>query len=315
MKQRRSIPAIPLLLFCLVIAVSACWGDDGNTKEIGTIAVDDYSQCGYLADVTGSHFCDALEDVLAIAGGWTEPMPFPIRNLDATSGQIDWTGSGQNLGDAVDFFVFAGHSWPASFDYPPGPDWDCDYGAAYHLASQHDHPGNPNPYCECNDRDCGNINHKECRWGNDDNEVVLAYTCQFLKNLNNQNLFNQIKYMHNRNHIILGFASNGYFWPSVEYENSFGAYFGWCLMGRSTPDFQPPLTAIFSWFEACRIWQPTNTLARAHYWNGDCYADYLPGNILGEGFGGQPPACTYYNRGQFAYLDYRVGDAPYWLEG
>jgi len=252
MMQRRFTPVFPLLLLFVLIAVSACCGDDANKKEIGTIAVDDYSECEYLGNVTGSHFCDALEDVLAIAGGWTEPMPFPIRDTDATSGQITWEDQGgQNVGDTVDFFVFTGHSWPASFDYPPGPPWDCDYGAAYHLASQHDHPGNPNPYCECNDRDCGNINHKECRWGNDDNEVVLAYTCQFLKNLNNQNLFNQIKYMHNRNHIVLGFASNAYFSPNPDYASDFGAYLGWQLMGTNTPNVKMPFSIVFSWFEAC----------------------------------------------------------------
>jgi len=314
MKQRRSIPAIPLLLFCLVIAVSACWGDDGNLKEIGTIAVDDYSACPSMGNVTGSHFCDGLEDVLAIAGGWTEPLPFPIRNIDATSGQIDGTGTGQNLGDAVDFFVFTGHAWEAQYnwDYAPGPPNDRDYGAAYRLASQHDHPGNPIPWCECNQRDCGNINHKECRWGNDDNEVVLAYTCQFLRNLNKQTLLNQIKYMHNRNHIILGFASNAYFLPSPADASDFGAYLGWQLMGHNTPYVKMPFSIIFSWFEACYMNQPGNTLVRVHYWNGDCFADFLPGNIADEGFGAQPPACTYQNRSQFTWLDYRVGDEPYW---
>ena len=307
--QRRFTPVFPLLLLFVLIAVSACCGDDANKKEIGTIAVDDYSPCEYLTDLLASDFCEGLVDGLESLGGWTESAPFPIRDINATSGQIDWTGTGQNLGDTVDFFVFAGHSWPASFDYPPGPPWDCDYGAAYHLTSQHDHPGNPNPYCECNDRDCGNINHKECRWGNDDNEVVLAYTCQFLKNLNNQNLFNQIKYMHNRNHIILGFASNAPFNVDPDAQYYFGDCFAVQLMGLPGPLEKTPKPIIDAWFEACEEELEYGTHARAHYWHGDCDEDFLTGNWLDLGFGGQPPACTYSNRGQFAYKDHVVGQS------
>ncbi|MFB3879932.1 MAG: hypothetical protein ACE149_01650 [Armatimonadota bacterium] len=133
-----------------------------------------------------------------------KPRP-PIRDLNATSGQVDTAG--QDLGDTVDLFVWAGHSWLAGggkkgkpgYDPGAGPVWDRDQGGCLHMISQHiPFPGKPacvNPGCPDPEwgRDCGNINHVECRWGENDNEVVIVVTCEWHRSLSSPELFASIE--------------------------------------------------------------------------------------------------------------------------
>jgi hypothetical protein len=216
--------------------------------------------------------------------------------MAATSYQVDAAGS--NLGDSVDVFVWTGHSW-----LPADPGWggpaDRDKGACLHFISQHD----KNCICGCaaphSGRDCGNINHKECRFGAGDNEVAIFVTCEWLRNLNDPNLITSVRCMQQGSHLILSFAGDAWFDGDGHRMSDWGDALGLMLVGHA-PDVDPvPIWE--AWLDACHAMVPESSLPRVQYWGGDCLGDYLVGNWVGYGMGAPPPAYSCYIADQFKW--------------
>jgi hypothetical protein len=323
-----------LLAFLLLTAVwlfpaIPATADDADLYEIGTMSQDHYGQamdpnkcCCLLygkdkakkktySDATWSAFCTRFVSRMhELSAGYHEVAPFPIREASAHASQIESTG--QNLGDAVDVFVWSGHSYitgtpccdPNDLEHystGPGPSTERDFGAALHFIA--DHTGSPShpPSTCCYYLDNVNVNHVETRLGANDCEVAVFLTCEFLKNRGYQPLRDSIRYMMQGTHMILGFATEAYFHASAQ-ETQFGGMFAEKLMG--IPNSQEPRHVIPAWEEACEWDQPADVCVRAVYWNGDCMSDYLLGNWRGYGMGGPPPACTPGTLNQFNETTY-----------
>ncbi len=304
------------LLFCLALAalmpVLRVSTAAAATGDMGTMALDAYEGSGCtLWNLHWSNFRNAFRTRLA-AHGWQEIPPFPIDNAAATSYDLDKYGC--NWGDTVDLFVWTGHAWVC--EYPgaggPGeyPEGDRDGGACLHMISQHDRDAT----CICNDpywagchhynRDCGNINHNEIRWGLNRNKVAVVVTCEWHRNATDPDILNKIKHMHNGNHLMLSFASHA--WDGDPYDTLAGQWFEYYLMGDYSAKLRP-LPIYYAWGATIEKWQPSGVgvIGRVHLWQG-CFTDYLPGNWKHYGFGVKPPCCHACddNLNAFTWWDY-----------
>jgi len=225
--------------------------------------------------------------------GWVENAPFPLDDANCFSGQINKGPLGQNLGDTVDVFLWSGHSFLGQSG--PKKGGRPGYGSELHMVTEHLDP------CQCDCiKTCGNIEHTEVALGANDNEVAIFVTCDWLKNYGEQWIMNEIKKMHQGNHLILGFASMSYDYgkqtPALA-----GASLGTKLKGIS-PSIEPK-PILQAWLDTVREWQPQGVRGRISYWDGDCENDYLPGNWRGWGYGAQPPAANDGNLDQFSIAD------------
>jgi len=304
-----SAPLFLSLLFLLVLSIQPVLfapvpasADDGEYYEVGTIAQGNYhgQNCclyypGYCscskkkpADATWSGFCDGLVSELhRLQPLYHELAPtFPKRELAAVDDNVSVFG--QNLGDIVDVFVWTGHAFVCNPSSPPGGPY-ADGGATLHFIAEH----NLVPAWHCRYEDHTNINHAEVELGQDDCEVGIFVTCEFLRNMGNANLAAAIRHMMHRCHLILGFATDAYF-STYANEVDFGETLAAYLMGD--PGIGLPPAKIYDAWHWVAAWSqyryvPHGTVCiRCVYWNGDCRDDYLVGNCAGWGFGGQPPA-------------------------
>ncbi len=283
-----------VLLTSLVVPQQSAFADDTLWQEFGSMAVDHYvGTCPAMGwDMDWQPFRNGLRYKLS-AAGWTESAPFPLDDADCYSRHIN-KAPGDNLGDEVDLFLWSGHSFLGQAGPKDPKKGTPGYGAELHMVTEHLDP------CQCDCiRTCGNIVHTEVALGMDDNEVAMFVTCQWLANYNQLWIYNEIKKMHQGNHLILGFATSSWDWGKKSPWQG-GTYLGGKLLGVPPTNPRPIL---YAWGDTVRYWQPSGTIGRVHYWHGDCYNDYLQGNWRGWGFGGQPPAANDSNLDQFDSWD------------
>jgi hypothetical protein len=190
--------------------------------------------------------------------------------------------------DEGDLAIWTGHSY--LFEEPAVSD-------RLHMASQH-----AGATCESG-RDCGNVVHAEIRLGASDNEVGIFVTCEWLCNKMSQSMMNEIKMMHQGNHLILSFATTSS-WNANDVPAA--TRLSWNFLGKNPGKLPVPIEKASR--DACDYWPPANVVARVHLWAGNCYNDYLQGNWKGWSYGSQPPAANSGNLNQFGCISEVCGN-------